>query len=155
MQIRIERFIGVLTLTAIALIGLVPVVPGQSYGQQQQPAPPATVSDDQMKAFVLAWAEIDKVRAEYDAAVREVRDPEKVTELQEKAQVKIHEAVEEQGLTVDEYNGIAAVVNKDPELTQKAFELRREVEQPRGEGVLGSQANEREFEILSQALKAD
>lgn len=106
MRTRIGRFIGVLTLTAITtLIGLLPVLHGQSDGQQQQPPPQATVNDAQLKAFVLAWAEIDKIRKEYDTAVRDVQDPEKAAKLQEEAQGKLHEAVEGQGLTVPEYNG--------------------------------------------------
>lgn len=86
----------------------------QAPAMTQDAAPP--VDEQKVKKFVAAYTDVQEVRQEYSAQLQEVQDPEKAKALQEKAHVKMDSAVEENGLTVNEYREIADQINENPQL---------------------------------------
>ena len=92
----------------------------QDPAMQQQPAAPdpASITDEQIGSFVQATENINGVIEEYQPQVEQA-DEEQSMELQRQAQERMVVVVEETGLTVDEYNGIAAAAQSDQDLAQR------------------------------------
>jgi hypothetical protein len=83
--------------------------------QTQQMTPP-DFSEEKIEAFVDAATEVQRVQTELDAKAQEAQNPEEVAQLQQEAQQEASQAVEDSGLTVDEYAAIAEAANQDPDL---------------------------------------
>jgi hypothetical protein len=96
----------------------------QPQGQPQgQPMTPPDFSQQQIEAFVDAATEVQRVQTELDTKAQEAENPEEVAELQQEAQVEASQAVEDSGLTVDEYAAIAQAANQDPDLYAMIVDL--------------------------------
>jgi hypothetical protein len=83
----------------------------------------ASVSDSDLRAFVKAYVETQKIRQEYEPALLETTDPEKNKQLHVQASAELKESLARHNLTVEQYNRIYAQVNSDEELRQKALKL--------------------------------
>lgn len=92
---------------------------------QEQPATP-DFSQQQIESFVDAATEVQRVQTELDVKAQAAQDPAEVAELQQQAQADASQAVEESGLTVDEYAAIAEAANQDPDLYAQIVELMQE-----------------------------
>ena len=92
----------------------------QDPAMQQQPAAPdpASITDEQIGSFVAATENINGVIEEYQPQVEQA-DEEQAMQLQQEAQEQMVVVVEETGLTVDEYNGIAAAAQSDQSLAER------------------------------------
>jgi hypothetical protein len=94
--------------------------------QPLQPQPPMTASDfsqQQLEAFVDAATEVQRVQGELDTKAQQAQSPEEVAQLQQQAQEEASQAVEDSGLTVDEYAAIAKAANEDPQLYAMIVDL--------------------------------
>ncbi len=96
--------------------------------QQQPPAPPQTVevSDHQLEQFADAQIQITEIQQDFAGRLQEVDDPEQAHELQVQANEEMTEAVEEIGLSVQDFNEIAMAIQNDPELQQRLTALLQE-----------------------------
>jgi Domain of unknown function (DUF4168) len=83
---------------------------------QTQPMTPPDFSEEKIEAFVDAATEVQRVQTELDVKAQEAENPEEVAQLQQEAQQEASQAVENSGLTVDEYAAIAEAANQDPDL---------------------------------------
>jgi hypothetical protein len=90
---------------------------------QEQPMAAADFSQQQLEAFVDAATEVQRVQSELDAKAQDAQNPEEVTELQQEAQQEASQAVEESGLSIEEYAAIAQAANQDPDLYAQIIEL--------------------------------
>jgi hypothetical protein len=93
----------------------------------QQPVDPsyaesAQIGDTQLDQFVAAYIAVEKIRADATIALSEGTDEGAVKELEQDTRIKMEQAVQSTGLTVDEYNEIATQVNASPELRQDVQE---------------------------------
>jgi hypothetical protein len=84
--------------------------------QEQQAAP---VSEEKLEQFVTALNEVHAIRNEAAHELEETTDPQDAQAVQQKAQQQMIEAVEEAGLTIEEYNQIATMMSSDPELQER------------------------------------
>jgi hypothetical protein len=84
--------------------------------QEQQAAP---VSEAKLDQFVTALNEVHAIRNEAAEELEATTDPQDAQEVQQKAQQQMIEAVEEAGLTIEEYNQIATMMSSDPELQER------------------------------------
>lgn len=93
--------------------------------EQQPPAPPQTVevSDQQLEQFADAQIQITEIQQDFAGRLQEVDDPEQAHELQVQANEEMTEAVEEIGLSVQDFNEIAMAIQNDPELQQRLTAL--------------------------------
>jgi glucose/arabinose dehydrogenase len=90
---------------------------------QPGPAPGAAeVSDEQLERFADAYTEVAQLRDEYTQQIIQAEDPDRATELQQEANERMIEAVEEKGLSVGEYNMIAEAMDRDPELQERVLQ---------------------------------
>jgi hypothetical protein len=105
-------------IAAALLLMAAPVAFAQEQPQTAptQPMTPPDFSEEKIEAFVDAATEVQRVQTELDAKAQEAQNPEEVAQLQQEAQQEASQAVEDSGLTVDEYAAIAEAANQDPDL---------------------------------------
>lgn len=104
-------------------------VPETTEAPQQQDTMP-DVSEEQIEAFVQAYIQLSQVREEYTARVQAAEDQEEARELQQEANDAMTTAIEEAGLSVEEYQQVALAINANAELRERVTERLSE------EGVL-------------------
>ena len=95
--------------------------PGDVHAQQQQqppqqPAMPSELSQDQIETFADAAIEVQRVQQDFDAQVQAAQDAEEIEQLQQQAQQDAQQAIQDKGLSLDEYNAILQAANQDPQL---------------------------------------
>jgi len=89
-------------------------------GSTQQTAPSAAnadqenISDGELRAFVKAYVDNQKIRH---------TDTQKNREIQERANADLQKSLAKQNLTVDQYNRIYNRINSDERLREKALKL--------------------------------
>ena len=89
------------------------------------PVPPAqvNVSDRELKAFVKAYVEYQKIRQNYEGRIASTKDEREKQRLQREGDDKVKQVLQKQGLTPQSYNRLFAAVNNNQQLRQKALTL--------------------------------
>ncbi|MEX1032251.1 MAG: DUF4168 domain-containing protein [Cellvibrionaceae bacterium] len=100
---------------------------------QQQPAPPPEpgfdstpsepVDDQTVEQFAAAYSSVQSIQEEFTERLQEADDREQAQSLQQEAQQQMLSTVEENGLSVQQYNEMIARMDQDPELRQRVFDL--------------------------------
>lgn len=97
----------------------------QAYAQQQmEEMANQPISDEQLEQFADALNEIERINDEFVAQLEQAESQEEAQELQIAAQSEMVEAVEDSGLSVEEYNAIAYRMQNDPEIQERIEDLR-------------------------------
>lgn len=105
------------TLGAVMLMGAgLADVHAQEQQPMPQPAMPSELSQRQIETFADAAIDVQRVQQDLDVQVQAAEDPAEIEQLQQQAQQLAREAVENHGLSVDEYTAIVAAANQDPQL---------------------------------------
>lgn len=94
---------------------------GYAPSQQEQFA---EVTDQKLGQFMVAMASVQDVQEEYAGQIQSASDREKAQELRKTAQGKMISAVEDSGLSVPQYNMIAERLRTDPDLAERAGDMR-------------------------------
>jgi hypothetical protein len=86
--------------------------------QPAQPEQPAAVQPDeaQLESFVTATVRIISIQHQAQQQMSATAEPEQQKQVRDQALQMIVAAVEDEGLSVEEYNGIVQQVESDPEL---------------------------------------
>ncbi|MCA1972171.1 MAG: DUF4168 domain-containing protein [Caenispirillum sp.] len=122
------------TAIAAALLATAPLA-GGAFAQTASPAEPAPgiqpvpqqgqtqgqsteFSDQQLQSFAAAVQGIQDVANEFAPRLRDASDPDQLAELQQEAESKMLTAVEDEGLSVDEYNAIAVTAQTNPQVAE-------------------------------------
>ena len=98
-------------------------------GSTQQTAPSTAsadrenISDGELRAFVKAYVENQKIRQKYEPTLENNTDPQKNREIQERANAELKKSLAKQNLTVEQYNKIYNRINSDERLREKALKL--------------------------------
>jgi Domain of unknown function (DUF4168) len=102
----------------------------QAAEQARKPASsaPATISDRELDAFVKAYVEYQKIRANYAPALKNAKDPGQKKQIEREANAKVKRALESNGLSANRYNQIFATVNANEPLRKKVL---KQVEEQR------------------------
>ena len=122
MRMHIKRWVVALTAMGMVLAAVVPALEAANRVPVQT-QPHGGVTDSELAAFAAAYVEVQQILAAHQDEAQDVQEPNKLTALQQEANAKMRRAVEEQGLTVEKYNGIQAVLTVDDELRRKAVDL--------------------------------
>lgn len=119
------------TLTASALLSalLLATAPvhAQTDAQTTPPAasqPAASIDDAQLEQFASALNHISEIQEQAMAELSQVEDQQQAQVIQQEANEKMVDAVNESGLSVEDYNLIANQLQTDPELQQRLEALR-------------------------------
>ncbi|WP_417657444.1 DUF4168 domain-containing protein [Pseudidiomarina aestuarii] len=89
----------------------------------QQQAPEIDVSDKQLEQFVDAMTSVQEISGKYTEQFQSAETAEDAQAIQQKAQEEMIEAVNDSGLSADEYNTIVQAVQTDEELRARMQEL--------------------------------
>lgn len=101
----------------------VPSWSAETSQKQSSPAEPTNVSDKDLRAFVKAYVEYQKIRQSYEPKMNNTRDEKEKLKIQREGDDKVKQALEKQGLTPQAYNRLFVAVNGNPQLRQKALAL--------------------------------
>ncbi len=98
---------------------------GQQYQtqQQQQQPPPSDFSDNDLEKFAEAQSKVEDIRSEYSEALSEVEDNAEAQALQETYSHRMVQVIENNGLSVEDYNQIIMAMQGDEELREKVNNL--------------------------------
>lgn len=97
----------------------------QQYAQQQmEEMQNEPVTQEQLEQFASALNDIERINDEFVEQLESAETQEQAQELQIAAQSEMVEAVEDSGLSVEEYNAIAYRMQNDPEVQQQIEDLR-------------------------------
>ncbi len=106
-----------LAAVAALALGLLPATGALAMdGMEQEPV---EVDDQTLDQFVTAFLDVRDIQAEFSEELGGVEDRERAQALQAEAQDQMVEAVEEAGLSVQEYNQVATQMQNDPELRER------------------------------------
>jgi hypothetical protein len=97
---------------------------GQSSPEYGQPSQSTSASVDQatIGKFASALGMVQTIQQQTSRQLQAVENNEQAQGLQMKAQEDMIDAVEANGLTVQEYNGLATRMQQDPDLYQQVME---------------------------------
>jgi len=119
-----------LTIALAALFAAGGTAVAQSYGgaADQAPAPAeattqaTALTDETIDTFVDAFVAVQEIREDFTERLHSASDEAEAQAMQQEAQEKMMQAVEESGMSVQEYNGVAMALQNDPELMQQVQE---------------------------------
>ncbi len=77
----------------------------------------------ELETFLEARAEVLNIQEEYSSRLQSVENDQEVADLQTEAREKMVAAVEDAGLTVDEFNRIAQAAQNDPDVAAELESL--------------------------------
>lgn len=105
-------------------VSVAPVMAEQEQEQEQEQSPANTeVTDQQLEQFVEALREVRELGQLYSEEIAEAESSEQAQELQRQAQTEMVAAVENAGLTVQEYNTIAERMSQDAALRKRVEDM--------------------------------
>ena len=120
----------VLTIAVAALFAAGGTAVAQSAGGGAGQAPafgeqtPATaaMTEQTVDAFVDAFVAVQEIREDFSERLQSATDEAEAQAMQQEAQEQMIQAVEESGMSVQEYNEVAMALQNDPELMQQVQE---------------------------------
>lgn len=109
-------------VSALAVL-LLAAAPGVQAQQQPAMPPAASFPQDKIEAFANAAVQLQQVQEDFNAQVQTADNAEAIGRLQEEAQQEAVQAIEDHGLSTDEYSSIAQAANQDPALYATIVDL--------------------------------
>ena len=91
----------------------------QDEGMAQSHQQAADFSDEELQQFVDLQSEIGDIREEYVSKIENADSEDKARELQQEAQSAMVSAIEEAGMSVQDYNAIAVAYNSNPDVQKR------------------------------------
>jgi hypothetical protein len=106
-----------------SLLGLSVLSFAQQSPSSKTDNPQTSVSDSDLRAFVKAYVENQKIRQKYEPTLLNTPDPEKSKPIQDQANAELKKALAKQNLTIEKYNRIYTMLNNDEQLRSKALKM--------------------------------
>ncbi|WP_024327178.1 DUF4168 domain-containing protein [Thioalkalivibrio sp. AKL19] len=91
-------------------------------GAPMQEAPEVDLSEEDIDTFVTAFVAVQEVREDFADRLQNAEDETEAQSMQQEAQDEMVNAVEDAGMSVEEYNEVAMALQNDPELMQEVQE---------------------------------
>ena len=112
---------------SLFVIGCSLLAPGAIGVAQETPKAPSDqqskVSDADLRAFVKAYVDNQKIRQQYEPSLKDSTDSQKDQQIQDRANAELKKSLAKQNLTIEKYNRIYNQINSDEELRKKALKL--------------------------------
>ena len=102
--------------------------PGSMIQAQEASGPGApgeqrAVSDNELRTFAKAYLEFEKIRAEYAPKMGAASTPQEKGMVEQEAVVKFDQALQKEGLTIQQYSAMYQTVSIDQQLREKVLRL--------------------------------
>lgn len=94
-------------------------VPGVDTGQFQSD----NISDEQLRKFVASAQQVAVLSQQYSQQLQGTADQTQQQQVVAEANDKMADAIQANGLTVQEFNGISEAVDRDPALNERARQM--------------------------------
>ncbi|WP_447971683.1 DUF4168 domain-containing protein [Nitrospira sp. M1] len=107
------RFLLVSSLLVLLPLGTISAQPVES-----QPAP-EQLAGEKLEPFAGAYKQVSEINASYKEQIVEAGDPAKTQALQEEANEKMNQAVQDHGLSIEDYNTIFKAILNDEKLKEE------------------------------------
>jgi len=107
------------TLIAVLAGGLIAL---GAHAQVLPSTPAASFSESELKAFVSAAAEIQRINADFEGRVKAAETEQEQRELVIAASIQQNVAVSSRGLTAEKYQQIIERIDNDPAFAQRIEE---------------------------------
>jgi hypothetical protein len=114
---------GLLPIFAAALVAALSMLAQPAAAQQQAPAS-AQYSEEQLEAFASATLKVEQLSAKWTPQIAEAQTPDENAARREQAMQEMRSAVRDEGLSVEQYNSIYELSQRDPEVMQTIEEHR-------------------------------
>ena len=127
---RSARIAGPFALALAAMaVGLIAVQPAASQDAvPQQQTAPADYSENQLESFAAAAQRVQELNGKWVPQIAEAQNESESEQMRQQALQEMEQAVRDEGLTVQEYNGIYDAAQRDPEVMQKIESHRQETQ---------------------------
>jgi len=114
------------SLAALFMVAGASQVSAQQATQTTQPAPAiqaSDISDQKLEKFADSLGEIMEIREDFTAKLEKTGDPAEAQQLQQEANEKMMSSVEDNDLSIEEYNAINQAVQSDPQLRDRVIAM--------------------------------
>jgi len=120
-----KYLIGAISATILGLgLAATPAMAQQpAQGQPPIASPAPDYSNAQLESFVNASRKIAMISQEYSPCLQAATDEASKRKVFEEADGKMVKAVHDEGMTVDQFNGINQALQQDPKLVNRVQEL--------------------------------
>ncbi|MCK8516926.1 DUF4168 domain-containing protein [Methylonatrum kenyense] len=127
------RISAMLITPLLAGLAVSPMVMAQDdgYGEAEpleQAQDAENFEQQELERFADAYVEVGEIHADYSQRLEQAEDPDQAQEVQQEANDRMIEAIQEQGLEVQDYSEIAAALERDPEMRDEVVTLIEERE---------------------------
>lgn len=113
-----------LVLGGFAGFTALPISQAQDVGGQA----PEDVSKQDLQMFANAYVQVSEIWNAYEPMINNAGEMDRARALQQEANRKMNRAVEDEGLSVAQYNAIFSLVKEDPALREEVNALVREMQ---------------------------
>lgn len=96
--------------------------PAASPGIEQPQAPAADVAEEDLERFALAAIEVQRINQIYAPQVQQAQSPDEQQQIRQQANQEAAQAVQEVGLSVEQYNDISRLAVQDPQVAERVNE---------------------------------
>lgn len=96
---------------------------GQAQEQMMQQQQNVEITEGMLESFVVAMSNVQEISNKYSEQFQSAEDAEQAQEIQRKAQEEMVAAVNDSGLSPQEYNAIVQRVQQDEELRARLQEM--------------------------------
>ena len=115
-------------LMAASLVTSAAATPALAQSSQQSDVK-TDWSEQKIEQFVQASMAVGEAQEEWGSRIQQAEGQEKKRELQQKANEEVQEAIEDEGLSTQEYNKIYQAAQQDQELMNELTERIQEAKQ--------------------------
>lgn len=109
------------TKIAIALAALLAAAPAAHAQSATQPGA-AAVDAAMIENFATAYEEILTLQQDFSQQLQNIQDNDKAQALQQQVQSEMIQVVEDNDLSVQDYNAVVALIQQDPALRERIME---------------------------------
>lgn len=95
---------------------------GQAPAFGEQTPATAAMTEQTVDAFVDAFVAVQEIREDFSERLQSATNEAEAQAMQQEAQEQMIQAVEQSGMSVQEYNDVAMALQNDPELMQQVQE---------------------------------
>jgi hypothetical protein len=96
---------------------------GEAYQDMGGDMPAQSLDPQTKEQFVAAYVEIQDIQNQYSEQLQGAADEDQARNIQQQAQDEMIQAVENNGMSIDEYNEVVGIISADPELRMEIEEL--------------------------------
>lgn len=114
-------------LAAVAAVMLGPTaVPAVAQGMQQQAPAAAEYGEEELRAFAQASLEVQELNDKWIPRLSEAESQEEAQQLRSQATAEMAEAIQDEGLSLEDYNAIYDQARQDAELASQIRSYQQE-----------------------------